>query len=250
MSTHRDRLEEAGMTLERFRLDGKVALVTGAGGGIGKASALALKEAGATVVGADLGGADEVIDVSDRSAVHDLVERVVSDHGRLDVLANVAGVIENAPVAALDEETVDRVLAVNLKGALFGCQAALGPMTDAGGGAIVNMASAGAFVPTPTLGAYAMSKAGVVALTRTLAVEAGPLGIRVNAVAPGFIVTPMTERLGQLDDEILAGHARHTPLKRVGEVDDVAAAVLYLASDAAHFVTGQVIHANGGVLMA
>jgi 3-oxoacyl-[acyl-carrier protein] reductase len=243
-----------------FDLGGRVAVVTGAGGGIGRASARRLAEAGATVVCADRdagraattaesiagagGEADTVgLDVSDRAAVDDLVAGVVDRHGRLDVLANIAGVMHRSLVLETDEADLDRVLGINLKGAFFCAQAAARVMVPGGGGSIVNMASAAVDQPAAELAVYGMAKAGLVQLTRVLAQELGEHGVRVNAVAPGYVRTPMTDRS---KDEAMA---TFTPLRRVGEPDDIAYAVLYLAADASRFMTGQILRPNGGVAM-
>lgn len=240
--------------VDGFRIDGRVAVVTGAARGIGAACADALEGAGATVVRVDVLEGDNVTacDVSSKPAVDALVDGVVAQHGRLDAIANVAGIIKDGGVVGLTEVDLDRIIAVNLKGVLFGCQAALRHLPA--GGAIVNMASAGGVMPAPTVAGYGMSKAAVISLTRSLAQEVGARGIRVNAVAPGFTITPMTTRhidgsdptqVEQLRDA--AGKAN--PMRENVEPDDLAAAVLYLVADASKHVTGQVLHVNAGVLM-
>jgi 3-oxoacyl-[acyl-carrier protein] reductase len=187
-----------------------------------------------------------------------LVAQAVVAFGRLDLMANVAGVIGDASVAKTREEDLDRILAINTKGVFFGCQAAAAVMRERGGGSIVNMASLAAFRGVPALGVYGMSKAAVVALTRTLAMEVGRFGVRVNAVAPGFITSHMTGRHVLRDDgsvdearmeEVISDARERNPLHSVGEPEDVAKAVLYLASDASRYVTGQVLHVNGGGFM-
>jgi 3-oxoacyl-[acyl-carrier protein] reductase len=260
---------------DAFDLSGRVAVVTGAASGIGRATAEALARAGADVAVADVdaAGLAETValvaergrralavptDVSSRAAVDALVQRAVEELGRLDVMANVAGIIVNGPLAELDEAELDRILAVNLKGVLFGCQAAMSVMTEQGSGSIVNMTSAVIDQPAPGLGAYAISKAGVAMLTRVAALEGGRGGVRVNAVAPGFVETPMTRRHatgrdGAVDeglmDAVRARARAGSPLGLTGEPDDVANAVVYLASDASRFVTGQILRPNGGVVM-
>jgi 3-oxoacyl-[acyl-carrier protein] reductase len=197
-------------------------------------------------------------DVTSRAEVEALARRAVSEFGRVDVMANLAGTIHDGLVVETDEADLDRVLAVNLKGVYFGCQAAVPVMTEQGTGSIVNMSSSGAFLSFPQLSCYSMSKTAVVALTRVLAVEVGPVGIRVNAIAPGFIEGGMTMRRarnadGTLDEEKMneerARWRKRCPLRITGQPADVANAVLYLASDASRYMTGQVLHPNGGTYM-
>jgi 3-oxoacyl-[acyl-carrier protein] reductase len=256
-------------------LTGRVAVVTGAGSGIGRASAHRLAEAGATVVCADIDGdgaqatADAItdrgdladaaaVDVTDRAAVDDLVAGAVERHGRLDVMANIAGIIITNQVVDISEEEYDRVLGVNLKGPFFGCQAAARVMVEQGSGSIINMVSAAIDAPAPNLAGYGMSKAGLAQLTRVLAQEVGPAGVRVNAVAPGFIITEMTTRNftdadgnvdANLKAEVEKRMSRGVPLRRVGQPDEIAWAVLFLASDASSFMTGQILRPNGGAAM-
>lgn len=263
-----------------FRLDGNTAVVTGAASGIGQAVAVRLAGAGARVVAADVdeSGLAETVklvekasgtaavvaptDVSQREEVDALLATALDACGRVDVVVNVAGVMRTAPLVDLTEDELDLVLAVNLKGALFGTQAAIRAMRDAGGGgrggSVVNVASAALDAPAAGYGAYAISKAGVAMLTRTAAVEAGEHGIRVNAVSPGFVETGMTARWftddeGAVDtgarDALLGAVAKRSPLGATGGPDDVAWAVLYLASPASRYVTGQILRPNGGVAM-
>jgi 3-oxoacyl-[acyl-carrier protein] reductase len=256
-------------------LTGRVTIVTGAGSGIGRGSAGILGGAGAFVVCADVSepGAEAtadsiraaggnakaaVVDVSHREEVAELVAGVFTEHGRLDVMCNNAGIIIDVAVLDLSEEQLDRVLAVNLKGVLFGCQEAGKVMSNQGSGSIVNMASGAIDGPTPGLVAYGISKVGVVALTRTLAAELGSRHVRVNAIAPGLIETNITRRHylredGTVDEArreaVLAPMRARAPLGLIGEPEDVGWAVLYLASDASRFVTGQILRPNGGTSM-
>lgn len=252
---------------------GKVVVVTGAGSGIGKGVALALGAEGAIVYCSDVAGMDEVaaavdgqagrgiavkLDVSDRAAVEVMFAQVMRDHGRIDGLVTSAGVMSDLRIDDLDEAAVDRVLAINLKGTLWCCQAAAAVMVAQGSGSIVTLSSAVADRAAPGTGAYAMSKGAVVQLTRVLALEVATAGVRVNAIAPGVIMTRITERHftrpdGSIDDarraQAVARLAETAPMQRIGEPHDIAAAALYLLSDASTFVTGQVLRVNGGCTM-
>ena len=259
-----------------FSLEGRTAVVTGAAMGIGRQTALTFAGAGAHVVIADrledaleeTGAAIEAAgakatlvptDVSVRVAVDDLARAAIRATGRVDVWANVAGIIRNASIVDTTEEDLDAIIAVNLKGVFWGCAAAGRAMSAAGRGSIINVASAGGEVPAPTLAVYGMTKAGVIQLTRTAAAELGPRGVRVNAVAPGFIETPMTSRAWTNDDgtvdeakrkQTLDTRGMVAPLRTTGTPDDIAYAMLYLAADASRFMTGEVLRPNGGVHMA
>ncbi|MFG2124239.1 SDR family NAD(P)-dependent oxidoreductase [Streptomyces sp. NPDC048710] len=252
------------MPLKAYDLTGRTAFVTGAAGGIGRASAVLLASAGAAVHCADLdadglhgtaeliedrGGTarTHVVDVTDRTAL----TTAVRSCGRLDVMAAIAGIMHSSPVLETRDEDLDRVLNVNFKGVLHACQEAARLMLAHGTrGSIVTMASGAVDTGGPGLLCYGAAKAAVIQLTKTLATEVGRHGIRVNAVAPGWIRTPMTDRHdreAQAHTESLM--ARMSPLGRVGEPDDVAQTVLYLASDASAFTTGQILRPNGGVAM-
>ncbi|WP_416967457.1 SDR family NAD(P)-dependent oxidoreductase [Streptomyces sp. 4F14] len=248
------------MAVKAYDLTGRTAFVTGAASGIGRACALLLAQAGATVHAADRDarGLEETatlakdvrthhLDVTDRAQLH----AAIASCERLDVLAAVAGIMHSSTVLETRDEDLDRVWDVNFKGVLYACQEAAGRMIGQGsGGSIVTMASGAVDTGGAGLLCYGVTKAAVVQLTKTLATEAGPHGIRVNAVAPGWIRTPMTDRpdaTAQARTE--ASMARLAPLKRVGEAEDIAHAVLYLASDASAFMTGQILRPNGGVAM-
>ncbi|BBC32496.1 Oxidoreductase, short chain dehydrogenase/reductase family protein [Streptomyces graminofaciens] len=252
------------MPVTAYDLTGRTAFVTGAGGGIGRATAVLLAEAGADVHCADRdaqglhgtaalikaeGGSAHThhLDVTDRTRLREAVAAC----GRLHVMAAIAGIMHSSPVLDTRDEDLDRVWSVNFKGVLYACQEAARLMiAHATRGSIVTMASGAVDTGGPGLLCYGVTKAAVVQLTKTLATEVGPHGIRVNAVAPGWIRTPMTDRH---DDEAQARTESHmsrlSPLGRVGEPDDIAHAVLHLASDAAAFTTGQILRPNGGVAM-
>ncbi|MEU9237181.1 SDR family NAD(P)-dependent oxidoreductase [Streptomyces subrutilus] len=247
-----------------YDLTGRTALITGAASGIGRATAVLLAGAGAHVHCADrdeqglaetaalvaeAGGAATVhpLDVTDRNALR----AAVSAAGPLDIAAAIAGVMHTSSVLETADEDLDRVLDINFKGVLRTCQEAARSMIASGRpGSIVTMASGAVDAAQPGLLCYSAAKAAVVQLTKTLATEAGPHGIRVNAVAPGWIRTPMTGRHGAgVQERTEAVMVRMSPLRRVGEPEDIAQAVLYLASDASSFMTGQILRPNGGVSM-
>jgi 3-oxoacyl-[acyl-carrier protein] reductase len=254
-----------------FRLDGRGAVVTGAASGIGRSVAEVLAAAGAGVVLGDLdvSGAQaaasaidaaggralaQAVDVSRKEQVDALIDRAVAEFGRLDVVCNVAGVPADGPLAQVSEAEFDRLLAINVKGTLFGCQAGVRAMTPRGG-SIINVSSAAIDLAVPNYGLYALTKAAVAQLTQTLATEVGPAGIRVNALAPGATLTKFTERHlrrpdGTLDPQRLeafvAAMKARSPLGLVGEPLDQAWLVLFLASDASRYCTGQIWRANGG----
>jgi 3-oxoacyl-[acyl-carrier protein] reductase len=245
-----------------FSLDGRVAVITGAGSGIGRATAIVLGAAGAAVVLGDVNedGLKETAaevkdalvvptDVTRSEQVNALVAAATEQHGRVDIMCNIAGVMSDGAIVDIDEAELDRVLAINLKGVFFGCQAAMRAMAETGG-SIINMSSTAIDQPGPGIGAYAMSKAAVAMLTKTAAMEGGRSGIRVNAVAPGYVATPMTQRVGEERAQMMRDVMRKlSPLRSLGEPEDIAWTVWYLASDAARFMTGQILRPNGGTSM-
>jgi NAD(P)-dependent dehydrogenase (short-subunit alcohol dehydrogenase family) len=229
-------------------LRGKVALVTGGASGIGAATATLLEDAGAVVVVADLGG-ENPVDVTEERAVDELVDRVVADHGRLDIAANVAGTSGTyANVADATTESWRHTLQVNLDAVFFCLRAELRAMRAAGNrGTIVNVASSAGKMGVPGLAAYSASKHGVIGLTKSAALEVARDGIRVNAVCPGTIRTPMLRGFVGGDEETLEKMGRRAPIGRIGEPDEVAEAIVWLCSDASSFVTGHALEADGGV---
>ncbi len=245
------------MTDSSFRLDGKVAVVTGAGQGIGRAIALALGEAGATVavtglpdrradldaVCAEIGNATAFdLDVSSTASITTAFDQIVAKLGQIDVLVNNAGIRANGPSLALTEADWDMVLAVNLKGTMFCSQAAARDMMTRGG-SIVNVASQLVTSAAPERAAYIASKGGIVSLTKTLAVEWAQHGINVNAIGPGPTDTPMTASSDQATTERLAARS---PIGRRLLPEEVASTVVFLASPAAAAITGQLLMVDGG----
>ena len=246
------------------RVQEKVALVTGAAGGIGAAVAEALAAEGAQVVladldaddcvqlAADLGGTAHALDVTKEDAWVAALDAVTSTYGRLDILVNNAGVLPSlTPLEDTSLEDWRRVAAVNLDGVFLGVKHGIAAM-KAGGGAIVNVASIFGLVGAPIIGAYGATKHAVVGLTRSAALECAHLGyaIRVNAVCPGYVDTPMTRSLGgRLGiDEDLSKLAARAPMGRMAQPHEIAAAALYLASDEAAFVTGTELVIDGGFM--
>ncbi|MFG2493874.1 SDR family NAD(P)-dependent oxidoreductase [Streptomyces caniferus] len=256
------------MPFTAYDLTGRTAIVTGAASGIGRATAALLAEAGATVHCADLdhqgvkataaaitaaGGSAHAhpLDVTRRDEIAAVVDAARDATGRLDVMANIAGIMHSSTVLETEDADLDRIWNTNFKGVLYGCQeAARAMIATAVPGSLVNMASGAIDTGAPGLLCYGAAKAAVIQLTRTLATEVGRHGIRVNAVAPGWIRTAMTERhTARAQQQAEGPMIRMSPLGRVGEPEDVAHSVLHLASDASSFMTGQILRPNGGVAM-
>jgi NAD(P)-dependent dehydrogenase (short-subunit alcohol dehydrogenase family) len=238
------------------RLDGRVALVTGAASGIGAACVDRFVDEGAAVVGLDLGAAPEgsrasswhEVDVRDEAAQAAAVAAVVADHGRLDAVVTAAGVAGGGPVHLVDAEEWDRVQDINLKGTFLTCKHAVGPMLEAGGGAIVTVASVEGLEGTEGGSTYNASKGGVVLLTKNMAVDYGRKGIRVNCICPGFIDTPLFHSVfdGEHMDTYRERIREQHELGRFGKPEEIAAVAAFFVSDDASFVTGQALAVDGG----
>lgn len=257
-----------------MRLEGKTALVTGAGSGIGRAIALRLAGEGAGIVAADL-NADGVretlariegqggsgiavqVDVRDTSSLQAMVDRAVERFGKIDILVACAGIVQTKRMLDITPEEWDRIFSVNARGLFFTLQLVAKQMERQGGGVILNMSSAAARGPRPMYAHYAASKAAVISITRTAAAALAPSGIRVNAICPGIVETPMWD---QIDREYAAEsgrplgehrrqRAKEIPLGRLETAEDVANAAAFLVSDDASYITGQALNVDGGINM-
>ena len=243
-----------------FGLQGRVAIVTGAAQGIGEACARRFAQDGAQVVIADVADergralADELharyvhCDVGDKAQVDALVAEVMQAHGRIDVLVNNAGIFKAADFLDVTEADFDAVLRVNLKGAFLVGQAVARPMAAAGRGSIVNMSSVNSVLAIPSIASYNVSKGGINQLTRAMALALADQGVRVNAVGPGTIATELAAQAVLTSDDARNKIMMRTPLKRLGEPSEIADVVAFLASDAASYITGEIIMVDGGRL--
>jgi NAD(P)-dependent dehydrogenase (short-subunit alcohol dehydrogenase family) len=251
------------------QLEGKVALITGAGSGIGRAAAQRFAAEGCAVAVVDMAGsaaeetAGKIVadggraiacsaDVTADTEVREAVARTVETFGSLDVLYNNAGVNSSGSVADATEEDWDRCFAVNVKGTFLCSRAAVTHLAAGGSGAIVNQASVAALVGVPNFAAYCAAKGAVVALTRSMAIDLAPRGIRVNAICPGTVFTPLMEPMlrARGDGDMEVGLARTVvkyPIGRLGTPEDIASAALFLASAGASFLTGSILAADGGM---
>jgi NAD(P)-dependent dehydrogenase (short-subunit alcohol dehydrogenase family) len=249
------------MIIERFRADGKIALVTGGTRGIGLAIARALAEAGARVIVSartDPGGTESLradghdveyrqADLLEHGAAEALVTGVVRDHGRLDILVNNAGVADHGATEDFDDDRLDRLMGVNFDSVFRACRAAIRPMRAQGGGVMLNIGSISGYISNipQKQSAYNASKAAVHMLSKSLASDLAPDNIRVNAIAPGYITTAMTK--GGFDNpEWAPVWTDMTPMRRPGTVEEIAAAALYFCTDASTYTTGSVLIIDGG----
>jgi 3-oxoacyl-[acyl-carrier protein] reductase len=237
-----------------LNLKGKVVIVTGGGAGIGQATAAAFEREGATAIVWDV-SSEPRIDVTNRESVESAVAATMAEHGRIDVLINNAGILRDAQLVKykdgevtgmMEDAAFDAVINVNLR-AVFICTRAVVPhMIKAGRGVVLNASSIVGLYGNFGQTNYAATKAGVISFTRTWARELGRYGIRVNAVAPGFIGTEMVRAMPQ---KVVENMTAHTPLARLGDPDDIANAYVWLASDAASYVHGAVLSVDGGLVM-
>jgi NAD(P)-dependent dehydrogenase (short-subunit alcohol dehydrogenase family) len=237
------------------RLEGKVCVITGAAGGIGAETARRFKEEGATVVGVDLGEAPGVdlsvaCDVSDEQAVRTMYDRAVAEYGRLDVLFNNAGISPDDDVSVLDTsvESWQRVQDVNLRSVFLCCKHGIPRLLESGGGSVINTASFVAVMGAATSQiSYTASKGAVLALSRELGVEFARRGVRVNALCPGPVDTPLLRELYAADPEQAARRLVHLPMGRFAEAREIANAALFLASDESSYITASTFLVDGGL---
>ncbi|MBC2857264.1 beta-ketoacyl-ACP reductase [Cetobacterium sp. 2A] len=237
-----------------MKLEGKIAVVTGGARGIGAEICNKLAEQGAIVYSCDLGVGEfqndniksEILNVVDREGVANLVQKIKEKYGKVDILVNNAGITKDALIQKMTEEAWDAVIDVNLKG-VFNLTQAIAPiMMENGIGSIINLSSVVGVYGNIGQTNYVATKAGVIGLTKAWAKEFARKGakVRTNAIAPGFIKTPMTV---DLPEKVIAGMIEKTPLKRLGESEDIANAVVFLASDDSSFITGQTLGVDGGL---
>lgn len=239
------------------RLEGKVALVTGSARGIGRATVETLAAHGATmVISCDMVDTSyeqenvrhEILNVTDREQIKELVSKIEKEYGKIDILVNNAGITKDNLFLRMSEDQWDAVIDVNLKGVFNVTQAVIRGMLKKGSGSIITLSSVVGIYGNVGQTNYSATKGGVIAMTKTWAKELSQKGrqIRANCVAPGFIETPMTE---QLSEEVKAQMAAAVPLNRMGKAEDIANAILFLASDESSYITGQVLEVSGGLVL-
>jgi NAD(P)-dependent dehydrogenase (short-subunit alcohol dehydrogenase family) len=262
------RILPADFVSTLFRLDGRVAAVTGGAGGLGAAMAAGLAQAGAAVALLDVNdeGADATVeaieadggralavrcDVTDSAAVDAAADRVVAELGRVDVLVNSAGIAFRSPAEEFPEERFDAIIALNLKGTYLACQSFGRKMLERGSGSVINIASIGGFVAYPHASAYLASKGGVVQVTKALALEWVDRRVRVNAIAPTLFRTPLVEAAARRST-VTSDFIRRRLLRedRLGEPQEIVGAAVFLASDASALVTGHILAVDDGYLIA
>ncbi|MEP0547922.1 MAG: glucose 1-dehydrogenase [Rhodothermales bacterium] len=259
-------MQTSSSIAQRFRLDGKIAVVTGASKGIGEAIARGLAEFGAHVVVSSRkqDAVDAVAEsirtdgyeasalachMGDVEAIHAFVDRVVDERGGIDIVVNNAAANPAfGPVEDTDGDAFDKIFDVNLRGPFELCKRALPSMRARGGGSIVNIASIGGLNPERGIGMYSVSKAALINLTQTFAKEWGPDGVRANAICPGFIQTKFSRVMWE-NDALLGKLERRLPLGRIGQAEEMAGLAVFLASDAASYCTGGVYLADGGYML-
>lgn len=241
-----------------MKLEGKAAIITGAGSGIGKATALRFAREGAAVMCVDIKGADETalsishaegralamkMDVSNSNSWRILLDRTIQNFGKVDIFCNIAGISESVNIVDLPEEDFDRMIDVNLKGVYLGMKTVIPEMVQSGGGKIVNIGSLAAHVGLEGLPGYSASKGGVLAMSRQVAMDYANKNIRINVVSPGIIETPI---LANNSPEMTKAFTEATPIGRLGKPEDIVNTLLFLCSEDSSFITGQVIKVDGG----
>jgi NAD(P)-dependent dehydrogenase (short-subunit alcohol dehydrogenase family) len=246
----------------KFDFKNKTALVTGSSFGIGRATAIAFAEAGANVVLTDWAENDEVLntiqsmgakaffvkcDVSDEAGMKALHEKAIAEFGSIDFAINNAGIEGTmAPCHELDTATFEKIININLKGVWLGMRYQIAQMLKQGGGSVVNVASIAGLIGFPLAGAYVASKHAVVGLTKSAALENAQTGVRINAVCPGVIKTPMIDRALGGNQAMEEGYKSAIPMKRFGSPEEISGTILFLCSDAASYITGQTLTPDGG----